>query len=138
MSASVCTVETEVLECNQRLLAAIGRGDWATYERLCDASVTSFEPEALGRLVRGLDFHHFFFRSKRAAPDSDDSSTMSDPHIRVFGDTAVLAYVRLTQRIDPDTRKPSVRTSEETRVWRRGPDGRWRMVHFHRSALAKL
>ena len=54
--------------------------------------------------------------------------------VSVFGDAAVVTYVRLQQRGRATTR------TEETRVWRRcapGADaalGRWRLVHFHRSA----
>ena len=60
-------------------------------------------------------------------------STIVDPRYRVFGDAAVVTYIRLQQRGRATTR------TEETRVWRRcapGADaalGRWRLVHFHRS-----
>ena len=30
---------------------------------MCDPSVTAFEPEALGNLVEGLDFHRFYFEN---------------------------------------------------------------------------
>jgi calcium/calmodulin-dependent protein kinase (CaM kinase) II len=48
-------------------------------------------------------------------------------------DAAIVAYVRLVQRVGDDD-KPATVSSEETRVWQR-IDGRWRHVHFHRSAL---
>jgi Calcium/calmodulin dependent protein kinase II association domain len=35
-----------VLRANEELLAAIGDGDWAAYERLCAPDLTAFEPEA--------------------------------------------------------------------------------------------
>ena len=62
------------------------------------------------------------------------SSTSVEPRYGVFGDAAVVTYGRLQQRGRATTR------TEETRVWRRcdpGSDaalGRWRLVHFHRSA----
>ena len=31
---------------------------------MCDPHVTSFEPEALGNLVEGLEFHKFFFDNR--------------------------------------------------------------------------
>lgn len=29
--------------------------------KICDTHLTSFEPEALGNLVEGLEFHKFYF-----------------------------------------------------------------------------
>jgi calcium/calmodulin-dependent protein kinase (CaM kinase) II len=45
----------------------------------------------------------------------------------------VVSYVRLDQRLDGGGR-PFTAGFAETRVWQRR-DGRWRHVHFHRSAL---
>jgi calcium/calmodulin-dependent protein kinase (CaM kinase) II len=53
------------------------------------------------------------------------------PHVRILGDVAIVACVRLTQRTAPDG-SPTTQAFEETRVWRK-QDGRWRHVHFHRS-----
>lgn len=36
--------------------------------RICDPGLTSFEPEALGNLVEGMDFHKFYFEN-REHPD---------------------------------------------------------------------
>ena len=47
----------ELIQLNQRLLDAIAAGDWATYQELCDPSLTAFEPEACGQLVEGMPFH---------------------------------------------------------------------------------
>ena len=55
-------VVEELLHLNQRLLDSIAQADWATYQELCDASLTAFEPEAVGQLVEGLDFHRFYFQ----------------------------------------------------------------------------
>ena len=121
----------ELLDLTQRLLESIANGDWATYEELCDPSLTAFEPEAQGHLVQGLAFHHFYFR--RGGVQGDHSTTLSAPHVRLMGDVAVVSYVRLNQRLDAESR-PFTIAFEETRVWQRR-DGRWRHVHFHRSAL---
>ena len=53
--------------------------------------------------------------------------------MRLLGDVAVVSYVRLIQRLGPEGAPVTVATAE-TRVWERR-DGRWRHVHFHRSAL---
>ena len=52
----------ELLALNRRLLESIAAGDWATYEELCDPSLTCFEPEARGQWVEGMEFHHFYFK----------------------------------------------------------------------------
>src|SRR5262249_8311732 len=57
----------ELLSLNQQLLESIAAGDWETYQRLCDPSLTAFEPEALGHLVEGLAFHEFYFHLKSSS-----------------------------------------------------------------------
>jgi hypothetical protein len=122
----------ELLDLNQKLLDAIASGDWKTYEELCDPSITCFEPEALGHLVEGLPFHRFYFELPSAGPAPKSNTTMVAPHVRMLSsDAAVVSYVRLTQRVQPNAGPLSVRQNE-TRVWQRR-DGRWRHVHFHRS-----
>src|SRR5260221_464896 len=82
----------ELLDLTQRLLESIANGDWATYEELCDPSLTAFEPEALGHCVEGMAFHHFYFR--RGGARGDHGTTLSSPHVRLMGDVAVVSYVR--------------------------------------------
>jgi calcium/calmodulin-dependent protein kinase (CaM kinase) II len=121
----------EVLQLNQRLLDSIAQADWATYQALCDPSLSAFEPEALGQLVEGLEFHHFYFMLGGAK--GQHQTTMCSPRVRGMGDVAVVAYVRLNQR--QDSLGHMVTTAyEETRVWQR-QDGGWKHVHFHRSAI---
>lgn len=122
----------ELIECNRRLLAAIGAADWATYRQLCDESLTAFEPESLGHLVEGLAFHKFYF--DLGAASTPPQSTITSPHVRMLGaDAAVVSYVRLVQKMSADG-KPITVGAEETRVWQR-KGGTWRHVHFHRSPL---
>lgn len=35
------------------------------FRKICDPGLTSFEPEALGNLVEGTDFHRFYFENGR-------------------------------------------------------------------------
>src|SRR5439155_20093919 len=93
-------VEKELLAVNQRLLESIATGDWAVYQELCDATLTAFEPEAAGQLVEGLDFHHFYFQL--GGMPRHHHTTMCSPRVRIMGDVAVVAYVRLNQRVGPD------------------------------------
>ena len=48
-------------------------------------------------------------------------------------DAAVIAYVRLVQKLD-GSEKPVTICTEETRVWQR-IDGQWKHVHLHRSSI---
>src|SRR5947209_19751458 len=119
----------ELLSLNQRLLEAIAQGDWNTYQELCDASLTAFEPESGGQLVEGLAFHQFYFRL--GGFSGPHHTTLCAPQVRLMGDVAVVTYVRLEQRVANGT--PTTAAFEETRVWQR-QGGSWRHVHFHRSA----
>lgn len=132
----------ELLRLTQRLLDSIAEGDWATYEELCDPTLTCFEPEAQGQIVEGLPFHRFYFDlagGDKPAAGGDApkmpprNTTLARPHVRIMGDAAVVCYVRLNQRVDA-AGQPTVAAVEETRVWQRR-DGRWRHVHFHRSPV---
>ena len=82
---------------NQRLLDAIASGDKLTYSVLVDDGVTAFEPEACGHLVTGKAFHKFYF-DLEAGGEPASASTIVEPRYRVFGDAAVVTYVRLQQR----------------------------------------
>jgi hypothetical protein len=96
------------------------------FRKICDPHVTSFEPEALGNLVEGLEFHKFFFDNRKQAIilclfvensfsrcfSSRNRSVLGkncksintlilNPHIHLMGeDAACIAYVRLTQFVD--------------------------------------
>ena len=121
----------ELLRLTQRLLESIARKDWATYQELCDPSLTAFEPEAAGHLVEGMAFHEFYFRL--GGGTAQQNTTLCAPQVRLMGDVAVVTYVRLSQFLGPDGVAYTAAT-EETRVWQR-QQGRWRHVHFHRSPL---
>ena len=126
------TLTQELLRLNLKLLDCIARADWTGYQELCDPTVTCFEPEAMGHLVEGMEFHQFYFQLPGANLLSH--TTMASPHVRVMGDVAVISYVRLSQRVSADG-VPSTRAVEETRVWQK-QNGAWKHVHFHRSIPA--
>ncbi len=122
--------EAEVLEANSKLLAAIDKGDWDEYAKLCCETITCFEPEANGHLIGGLPFHKYYF--DLPASNSVRQSSMASPHVRMLGETgAVLTYVRLVQKTGADG-APTTSASNETRIWQKTPDG-WKHIHFHRS-----
>src|SRR5262245_60253631 len=112
----------ELLALSARLLASVVQADWATYQELCDPSLTAFEPEALGQLVEGLDFHEFYF--KLGSGPGSVNTTMCAPKVRVIGDVAVITYVRLTQRLGAGG-APITAGNAETRIWQRR-EGKWK------------
>ena len=122
---------SEILALNQGLLDSIAKADWKTYAELCDPALTCFEPEAHGQLVHGLAFHEYFFLFGQAK--EPHLTTMASPHVRIMGDAAVVAYVRLNQRKN-EVGSPVVTAVEETRIWHKQA-GKWRHVHFHRSPV---
>ena len=122
----------EVLGLNERLLRSIAEGDWATYQQLCDPTLTAFEAESRGQLVEGMAFHRFYF--DRGGIKGGYNLTICAPRVRLLGNVAVVCYVRLQQMQDDAGKAVTVR-SEETRVWQRQASG-WRHIHFHRSSHA--
>ncbi|XP_019814493.1 calcium/calmodulin-dependent protein kinase type II subunit beta isoform X2 [Bos indicus] len=120
----------EIIKITEQLIEAVNNGDFEAYAKICDPGLTSFEPEALGNLVEGMDFHRFYFENLLAKNSKPIHTTILNPHVHVIGeDAACIAYIRLTQYIDGQGR-PRTSQSEETRVWHRR-DGKWQNVHFH-------
>uniref|UniRef100_A0A6I8NAK1 calcium/calmodulin-dependent protein kinase n=1 Tax=Ornithorhynchus anatinus TaxID=9258 RepID=A0A6I8NAK1_ORNAN len=120
----------EIIKITEQLIEAVNNGDFEAYAKICDPGLTSFEPEALGNLVEGMDFHRFYFENLLAKNSKPIHTTILNPHVHVIGDDAAcIAYIRLTQYVDGQGR-PRTGQSEETRVWHRR-DGKWQNVHFH-------
>ncbi|XP_018431743.1 PREDICTED: calcium/calmodulin-dependent protein kinase type II subunit gamma isoform X6 [Nanorana parkeri] len=120
----------EIIKITEQLIEAINNGDFDAYTKICDPGLTSFEPEALGNLVEGMDFHKFYFDNLLSKNTKPIHTTILNPHVHVIGeDAACIAYIRLTQYIDAQGR-PRTTQSEETRVWYRR-DGKWLNVHYH-------
>lgn len=73
--------------------------------------MTAFEPESVGNLVAGMDFHKFYFENNSVSmtttsgvnnsASSGRNTTILNPHVHLLGeDAAVIAFVRLTQFFD--------------------------------------
>src|SRR5260370_6379295 len=90
--------QSELIALNQQLLDAIAQGDWATYSELCDPSLTAFEPEALGHLVEGLDFHAFYFIL--SGGHVKPKNKLCDAHALLSGDVAHVVYHLLPHFVD--------------------------------------
>ncbi|XP_056601207.1 calcium/calmodulin-dependent protein kinase (CaM kinase) II beta 1 isoform X21 [Triplophysa dalaica] len=120
----------EIIKITEQLIEGINNGDFEAYAKICDPGLTCFEPEALGNLVEGMDFHRFYFENLLAKNSKPIHTTILNPHVHLIGeDAACIAYIRLTQFVDGQGRPRSTQ-SEETRVWHRR-DSKWQNVHFH-------
>ncbi|MCY2971630.1 MAG: DUF4440 domain-containing protein [Planctomycetota bacterium] len=124
-------IADELIALNQKLLDSIANADWKTYKNLCDAKITAIEPEAPGQVVEGLDFHKYYF--DLGSSKTKVQTTMCHPVVHHKGDMAVIAYVRLVQKLNANG-SPITAASAETRVWE-CKDGKWLHVHFHRTPL---
>ncbi|CRL02127.1 CLUMA_CG015141, isoform A [Clunio marinus] len=140
----------EIIRVTEQLIETINSGDFNGYTKICDSHLTAFEPESMGNLVEGMDFHKFYFENGKKMNNGEVSqsngkilsvlgknyrainTTILNPHVHLLGDeTACIAYVRLTQLVDKQGIAHS-HQSEETRVWQKR-DGKWQNIHIHRS-----
>ncbi|CAG0913427.1 unnamed protein product [Notodromas monacha] len=122
----------EIIKMTEQLIEAINTGDYENYTKICDPHLTSFEPEALGNLVEGMEFHKFYFDNVLTKTWRAINTTILNPHVHLLGeDAACIAYIRLTQYLDKQGVAHTKQT-EETRVWQRR-DSKWQNIHFHRS-----
>jgi len=123
--------KTDIIRVTELILDAINTGDFEAYTKLCDPNITAFEPEALGNLVEGIEFHRFYFDNSLKQTKTTNV-TILNPQVHLLGDDAAsIGYIKVTQALD---KLGNAHTSqfEETRIWQRR-DGRWQNVHFHRS-----
>ncbi|KAM9544727.1 calcium/calmodulin-dependent protein kinase type II delta chain-like isoform 26-T26 [Salvelinus alpinus] len=130
LSLTSQTRKQEIIKITEQLIEAVNNGDFEAYAKICDPGLTSFEPEALGNLVEGMDFHRFYFENLLSKNSKPIHTTILNPHVHLIGeDAACIAYIRLTQFVDGQGH-PRSSQSEETRVWHRR-DSKWQNVHFH-------
>uniref|UniRef100_A0A3P8PPX8 calcium/calmodulin-dependent protein kinase n=1 Tax=Astatotilapia calliptera TaxID=8154 RepID=A0A3P8PPX8_ASTCA len=135
---SVCSSrKQEIIKVTEQLIESINNGDFEAYAKICDPGLTSFEPEALGNLVEGHDFHRFYFENALSKGNKPVHTILLNPHVHLIGENAAcIAYIRLTQYMD-GSGMPRTMQSEETRVWHRR-DGKWQNIHFHRSGSPSI
>uniref|UniRef100_A0A7N6A059 calcium/calmodulin-dependent protein kinase n=1 Tax=Anabas testudineus TaxID=64144 RepID=A0A7N6A059_ANATE len=132
-----CARKQEIIKVTEQLIESINNGDFESYAKICDPGLTSFEPEALGNLVEGHDFHRFYFENALSKGNKPVHTILLNPHVHLIGENAAcIAYIRLTQYMDTSG-MPRTMQSEETRVWHRR-DGKWQNIHFHRSGSPSI
>ncbi|CAB1427198.1 unnamed protein product [Pleuronectes platessa] len=112
----------EIIKMTEQLIEAINNGDFEAYTRICDPGLTSFEPEALGNLVEGMDFHKFYFDNLLSKNSKPVHTTILNPHVHLIGeDAACIAYIRLTQYMDVQGRPRSCQGTGGTAAVNRQP-----------------
>lgn len=128
--------KADILRVTEQILDAINNGDFDTYTKFVDPNLTAFEPEALGNLVEGLEFHRFYFDNFSVLKQTKTSNvTILNPHVQLLGEEAAsIAYIRVIQSIDKQGLAHTQQT-EETRIFQK-KEGRWLNVHCHRSQAA--
>uniref|UniRef100_A0A8C7KNG6 calcium/calmodulin-dependent protein kinase n=1 Tax=Oncorhynchus kisutch TaxID=8019 RepID=A0A8C7KNG6_ONCKI len=65
----------EIIKITEQLIEAVNNGDFEAYAKICDPCLTSFEPEALGNLVEGMDFHRFYFDNRKTTITQPQTTT---------------------------------------------------------------
>ncbi|KAK2085497.1 Calcium/calmodulin-dependent protein kinase type II subunit delta [Saguinus oedipus] len=78
----------EITKVTGQLIEATNNGDSEACRKVCDPGLTAFEPEALGKLVEGMDFHQFYFEN--ALPQSNKAihTIILNPHVHLVRDDA--------------------------------------------------
>ncbi|KAI2805253.1 Calcium/calmodulin-dependent protein kinase type II subunit gamma [Blomia tropicalis] len=77
----------EVIKVTEQLLEAINTGDYESYAKLCDPTITAFDPAALGNLVEVLN-----------KTCKSISSTILNPSVHLLGEDADKAYLIVNNR----------------------------------------
>lgn len=125
----------EIIKLTEQMIAAITSGNYEEYTKYADPALTCFEPETMGNMIVGMDFHKFYFDHVLSKNNKPVNTSILNPFVHLLGDDAAcIAYIKLTQYMDRDG-IPQTRRAEETRVWQR-KDGKWQNIHLHRSEPA--
>uniref|UniRef100_A0A2K5Q496 Protein kinase domain-containing protein n=1 Tax=Cebus imitator TaxID=2715852 RepID=A0A2K5Q496_CEBIM len=89
----------EITKVTEQLIEAINNGDFEAYRKDCDPRLTAFEPEALGKLVEGMDFHQFYFENALPQSNKPIHTIILNPHVHLVRDDAARTALH-TQYMD--------------------------------------
>ena len=122
------------IDLTKKLLNCIDKRDWEGYVSLTDENLSCIEPETGNKIVVGLDFHKFFFTIENIPPSTTFTSIISDPHVKILGNTACVSYYRVLAIHEGLADKPMTRNTTETRIWNfNEKTNSWKQVHYHKS-----
>lgn len=127
--------QRDVMEALERLLHAIYCQDIDTYRELVADDVSSFEAETPAR-IDSLDFHLHYMRQQKMVrpPTAQYRLDIVNPRVQLYGNVAVATYTLVVTCSSEEG--ILFNTTNETRVFVR-EDGRWLMVHFHKTPIAR-
>jgi ketosteroid isomerase-like protein len=127
--------QKEVMGTLERLLHAIYCQDTDTYRELVADDVSSFEAETPVRIDE-VEFHLHYMRQRKTLrpPNVQYRLDIVNPRVQLYGNVAIATYTLVATRSDEGGIRFS--TTNETRVFVR-EDGRWMMVHFHKTPIAQ-
>uniref|UniRef100_A0AAZ3PZ97 calcium/calmodulin-dependent protein kinase n=1 Tax=Oncorhynchus tshawytscha TaxID=74940 RepID=A0AAZ3PZ97_ONCTS len=124
----------EIIKVTEQLIESINNGDFEAYAKICDPGLTSFEPEALGNLVEGHDFHRFYFDNALSKGSKPVHTILLNPHVHlIVGErSSASPTIRLSQYMDAGDASSTMQS--ESPVWLRSLSlGKWQNIHFHQS-----
>jgi calcium/calmodulin-dependent protein kinase (CaM kinase) II len=126
--------EDIIIDLTQKLLKSIDTHNWETYVSLTSENISCIEAESSNKIMIGLDFHKFFFEKTELCLKTTFTSMITEPHVKIFGNTALIAYIRKLVIHDSLADEPITIELAETRVWNfEEKSNSWKMVHFHKS-----
>ena len=129
-----------LLDTLHRNLQSIWDGDVDTYRATTSEDVTFFEWYISPQRIDGLDFHLRELAVHRTVIGEGSQRVEHEvlqPHVQLYGDTAVVTYTLLIRAIGPGGVQH--KSHNETRVFHNfGTDlhSDWKLVHCHKSPIA--
>lgn len=109
------------------------------YSKICDPGLTSFEPEGLGNLVEGMDFHRFYFDNRKTTVEAlidilMDGLKLKRYMIKLDPSVSHQSSPRTANPSTPPSSTPTCTLSETTAP--ASPTSDWRSLLTGRAAHA--
>jgi ketosteroid isomerase-like protein len=123
-------VEHEVWATIHRHLQSIFNRDVATYQQTTAEDLSLYEWFITPHRQDGLAFHLFMIERSWAGAGAELRYDLWEPRLQLYGDTAIASYTFMLSL----AREGEIehRSHNESRVLIKR-DGRWRVVHTHKS-----
>ena len=124
--------EDEIWATLHRHLESIFDGDVQAYEATTSEDLSLFEWWVTPHRQDGLDFHRYMIEHRWAGA-GDYRYDLLEPHLQLYGDTAIVSYTfMLSRAAQNEEGGVTHRTHNESRVLIKR-DGQWKVVHVHKS-----